>query len=252
MVVLTYPCETAGLLLARLRCEGFAVSAVLLQRRNPAKRLQELVGAVGVRRTSSLAWEKLRAAFSRQTSEPWRNDDLYVSHAGQLVVVPRLNHPSCRDALLALRPDVAVIGGAGILRPDIFQVPRLGTLNVHPGILPQYRGLSSICWAVLDGGEIGATVHFVDGGIDTGPIVARRLVDVRSGDTLCLLRRKVVDAGLDLLTDALDALARGETLVTANQRREEGRCYPMASASLWRKAEGRLAALAKETTPDTG
>lgn len=252
IVVLTYPCETAALLLARLWSEGFAVTGIVLQRGNPARRLHQLVGAVGIRNALGLAWRRLRAALLPRSAEPWRSDSFYAAHAGRVVVVPRLNHPSSREALLALRPDIAVIGGAGILNPGIFTVPRMGTLNLHPGMLPRYRGLSSLCWAVLEGGEAGATLHFLDEGIDTGPVVARRLVAVCPGDTLEDLRRRVVDAGLELLIDALDVMSRGEVPATTRQPREEGRYYRMASASVRRRAEARLAALAKDAPRVSG
>ncbi len=145
---------------------------------------------------------------------------------------------------MRLSPDVAVIGGAGIRRPGVFDVPRFGTLNLHPGLLPEYRGCSFVCRAILDGAQVGATLHQVDSRIDAGPIIERRPVSVMRGDTLAKLMRRVVDANLDQLTKALTALSRDGRLEATAQSLESGAYYHMASASDRRRAERRVAELA--------
>jgi methionyl-tRNA formyltransferase len=123
-------------------------------------------------------------------------------------------------------------------------MPRFGTLNMHPGLLPEYRGLSSVFWAVLEGGEVGATLHFIDEGIDTGPIVARRSVPVLPGDTFERLRGRIIAANLDMLVDALRSLNCDGHLVATPQPSGAGRLYHVIPSSKRRAAEARLAALA--------
>src|SRR5690242_11129884 len=77
-----------------------------------------------------------------------------------------------------LAPDVALsISYNRILRRPLLDVPRLGFVNFHAGMLPRYRGRNVINWAIINGeSEIGITAHFVDEGIDTGDILVQRLL----------------------------------------------------------------------------
>lgn len=250
IVVLTYPCETAELLLTQLRRRGFTVNAVILQKDRNLRRLWRLVRMMGFRRACHLVLDRLEAILLPWRAAPWRRDSLYAACAERVVVVSHLNHPSCRAALDELRPDVAIIGGAGILHPEVFRVPRFGTLNVHPGVLPRYRGCSPICWAVEEGGDTGVTVHVVDSGIDTGPILAQRVIRVRPGETLPLFERRLFAEGFELVTDVLDSLARGLPFAAVEQSREGSRYYRMAPPSVCRRAEQKLAELAKAAADD--
>lgn len=243
-MVLTYPCDMASLLLEHLAAAGLDVRAVVLERRGALKKLHRVLRVVGWRRTAFLGFRKVAALLGISRGERWRTDAFYRRHAGELIVVDDLNSSQCRDALRRLGPDVAIIGGAGPLREHVFGMPRFGTLNMHPGLLPEYRGLSSVFWAVLEGGEVGATLHFIDEGIDTGPIVARRSVPVLPGDTFERLRGRIIAANLDMLVDALRSLNCDGHLVATPQPSGAGRLYHVIPSSKRRAAEARLAALA--------
>jgi folate-dependent phosphoribosylglycinamide formyltransferase PurN len=111
------------------------------------------------------------------SSRAKRRRDGFISNVGQLAeCVIRTRGTNTRETLRVLRdlsPDVIVIGQTGILRPKLLEIPRFGTLNAHPGVLPNYRGIDSFQWAVLNGESenVGVTVHWVDAGVDTGPIL---------------------------------------------------------------------------------
>lgn len=91
------------------------------------------------------------------------------------------NSPETLNALRALAPDVIVIGQTGILGKELLSIPRIGTLNGHPGVLPNYRGIDSFQWAVWNREfeNVGATVHWVDSGVDTGPILRTERFELR-------------------------------------------------------------------------
>lgn len=78
---------------------------------------------------------------------------------------------------------LALQGGVGILTEAMLAVPSIGFLNVHPGRLPQYRGNMCPERAILNGDAVWATAHLIDGGIDTGPVVAakRYVFDRKAG-----------------------------------------------------------------------
>jgi hypothetical protein len=245
LVVVTYPCETAARLLKQLRLEGFRVRAVVLERKNSIAGLCRVWRVVGTRRTLCLLRGRLKGRLGLTGVEQWRTSSFYVDLADEVIVVPDLNGRASRDALRRLSPDVAVIGGAGILRPGVFDIPRFGTLNVHPGLLPRYRGCSTVCWALAEGGDTGVTVHLVDSRIDTGPIVAQRVVRVLPGETLPVFARRLFAEGIELVTQALGSLARGEPFTAVEQSREGSRYYRMAPPAVRHFAEQKLAELAK-------
>jgi hypothetical protein len=75
--------------------------------------------------------------------------------------------------LRAWAPDLLVFAGGDILRKPLLEIPRLGVLNLHLGLLPQIRGMSSPEWSLLTNVPVGVTLHFMDAGIDTGPILRK-------------------------------------------------------------------------------
>jgi len=146
------------------------------------------------------------------------------------------SHDGC--ALVArLRPDLAVHAGAGILRAPLLALPRLGTLNVHMGILPYYRGMNVAEWAQFNGDPVGCSVHLVDAGIDTGPIACVRIVDTQMAASIGDLRRMVDDAQIALLGDVIRWATRaGSMPPLRSQAIEEGlqffRMHPAVAAVL--------------------
>jgi methionyl-tRNA formyltransferase len=100
-----------------------------------------------------------------------------------------------------------------ILRRALLDVPRLGVLNFHAGMLPRYRGRNVINWAIINGEEeIGITAHQVDEGIDTGAIVLQRSLPMGWTDTYGDVLRRVVDAFPALVADAVRLVASGEAV----------------------------------------
>ncbi len=242
VVVLTYPCETAARLVARLGASGIRVRAVILERRGAVGRVWRVQRIVGWRQTALLAARKVGRILGRAPGEEWRSDAYYARYAREVLVVSDLNSRQCRSVLSRLEPDIAIIGEAGLLCPDIFSIPRFGTLNMHPGMLPDYRGLSSVWWAVYEGGQTGATLHFVDRNIDTGPIVSRRAVPPLPGDTFESLQRRIVDTNLDMVVQALHRLSRERFLPAVPQPSFAGKTYHAMPLELRRTAVQRLAA----------
>ncbi len=91
----------------------------------------------------------------------------------------------------------------------VLRLPRLGILNIHPSLLPAYRGPLPIFWQLRDGAPTGATVHYMDEGLDTGDIAAQSDVFLPDGLPGPEVERMLMLAGLDLLRKVLAELARG-------------------------------------------
>jgi methionyl-tRNA formyltransferase len=110
------------------------------------------------------------------------------------------NDAALCDRIEALRPDLFVVAGCPrIFGARLLALPRLGALNVHPSLLPHYRGREPVFWALLRGERtVGVTVHRMTEDVDAGPILAQRALDVGPRAT----RREVVTE-LDRLGAAL-------------------------------------------------
>jgi methionyl-tRNA formyltransferase len=142
-----------------------------------------------------------------------------------------------------LRPDVLVLVGADIVPESLLSLPRLGTVNAHYGLLPEYRGMNVTEWSVYRGAPVGVSVHLVDAGIDTGPILLREAIALEPGETFATLRRKHQELAARLLVRAVCDLRDG-TARPVPQRASDGRQYYRMHRALRREAEARLRAQA--------
>jgi methionyl-tRNA formyltransferase len=125
-----------------------------------------------------------------------------------------IGRPAGREAAAALaelRPDLACVACWPWRLPSaLLGLPRHGFLNVHPALLPALRGPEPLFWALRAGDErIGATVHIMDAGLDTGDIVAQGAVDLAAGASWEEVEARAAGLGGDLLAGAVGLLAAG-------------------------------------------
>ena len=109
------------------------------------------------------------------------------------------------------RADAVLVAAYGRLLPaPVLEHPRLGCLNVHPSLLPLYRGPAPIQWALANGdAQTGVTIMQMDAGMDTGDVLAQIKVPLVPEDTGDILHDRLADLGADLLLGTLDALESG-------------------------------------------
>jgi folate-dependent phosphoribosylglycinamide formyltransferase PurN len=210
IVMLTTGSHHAARLIEALEARGIRLDGVVLEKPRGSRLLERVRDARrrrGLRATIAAIARRV-AARLRPGAEPWRRMAFYEGHADRVIPVASLAADEALDALDALHPDVLVLGGAPILPNSILERAGLGVLNAHPGLLPHYRGVDVVAHAVLNGDPVGATVHFVDAGIDTGRIVDRVEVPPRRGDRLASLQERVEQAGAAALAAAVERLIR--------------------------------------------
>lgn len=108
--------------------------------------------------------------------------------------------------------DLFVLASYGrVLPAELLELPRLGALNVHPSLLPKYRGATPIQSAIANGDEeTGVSIMLMDAGLDTGDIVLQQSVAIEPGETYGELHDRLADFGAELLANALDLAGRGE------------------------------------------
>ena len=129
------------------------------------------------------------------------------------------NNTEALEWLKALQPDLAVVVAFGQLLPaGIFDLPAHGTLNVHPSLLPKYRGAAPITHTLLAGEVItGVSIMRVDSGLDSGPVVARTKVAVNEEETSGQLEARLAERGATLLLGILGSYLSGERLPEPQQ-----------------------------------
>jgi folate-dependent phosphoribosylglycinamide formyltransferase PurN len=123
--------------------------------------------------------------------------------------VKRIHSQEVLDHVRALQPDLGLIYGSPILKPRLFGIPTLGTLGIHHGKLPEYRGNKTAFWAMYNGEPVaGVTIQKVNEGLDTGSIVKEAEVQIgrKSYPTVV---RELEELGLNLYIQAVLEVKNG-------------------------------------------
>lgn len=121
------------------------------------------------------------------------------------ILSTELNSPRTAERLRELRPDVLIVFGCPLLKPEIFSVPKIATVNVHLGIAPWYRGEHTVFFPLLfeDYERIGFTLHRIDRGVDTGAVLAQGFPALSPDDDEASIMAKIATMAGDLLTEYL-------------------------------------------------
>ena len=123
-----------------------------------------------------------------------------------------LRDADCIATFQALDADLCVMAYVtDIVQLDIINAPTYGTIQYHPSLLPKHRGPSAINWAIINGdARTGLTIFWPDEGLDTGPILMQREVDIAPNDTVgSLYFDQLFPMGVDALVESVDQVARG-------------------------------------------
>ena len=133
--------------------------------------------------------------------------------AGIAVLQPRrIREPQAVEALARLEAELFVVVAFGQILPQaVLDLPERGTLNVHASLLPRWRGAAPIQAAIRAGdNESGVTIMLLDAGLDTGPILSCRSVDLARAETGQTLHDKLAVLGADLLSHTIPRYLSGE------------------------------------------
>jgi methionyl-tRNA formyltransferase len=136
----------------------------------------------------------------------------FARHRGTPYFLLRRGGERAVDFLRGLEPDVVCVAGSEqLLRRQEFEIPRLGAINLHPSLLPKYRGPLPYFWQSyemdLDG---GITIHQIDQGIDTGDILIQARFPIRLGASFLEIFQDSLTIGSDAMIHSLKLLATGQ------------------------------------------
>lgn len=132
----------------------------------------------------------------------------YAVEHGLPVLQPlSLKDPEFLDALKAWKADIFVVVAFRMLPKVVWEIPKLGTFNLHAALLPQYRGAAPINWAVINGEKTtGVTTFMIDDGMDTGGIMYRYDCRIGPDETVGEVHDKLMDMGSKLVVNTVEAL----------------------------------------------
>ena len=149
---------------------------------------------------------------------------------------PTLRSEAARSQLASWRPDVLVVAAYGLLLPpEVLALPPLGCLNIHASLLPRWRGAAPVERAILAGDPYtGITIMQMDAGLDTGPVLLQRRIEITREHTGGSLRTDLSVLGAATLLKALSGRAEGALI--ALPQPNEGATY----APRIRKVEARI------------
>lgn len=202
---------------AALQARSGAQLCGILAIERPASRRQKLRRMLAFALRASFLERRVRRLETRLEQEAAQAFDTAAAPPAAWppgIKVHRSANPNAAASvawLAARQPDLIAVTGAPVLQPEVFGLPRLGTLNMHSSLLPAYRGTQAEFWQVLEQGwdSCGITVHFVDAGVDTGRIVLQQRTDAAPPLTPQMLRTRNLLQALHTVPQAAAAVLDG-------------------------------------------
>jgi folate-dependent phosphoribosylglycinamide formyltransferase PurN len=239
------------------RTEGISLEAVVVRSHWNLKRIRSEFGRDGARLLRKVYQKYVLgdARFSdsenRNLSSLAQEKDLNIRSLKEFaqskdipyLVVRDLNDAACETLVKEIAPDLIAFTGGGLIRDNILALPKLGVLNCHTGILPQYRGMDVVEWTAVERQVrtigFGATLHFMDKGVDSGPIILKRTISTRPNDDFLTIRERLEVVMVELMLEGIVGLRDG-ALQPQAQKKEDGRQYFVMHPRIKRFAEKQL------------
>ena len=170
----------------------------------------------------------------------------------------RMRAPEVYDQYIKLKPELNILAFVTDILPEsILKYPRLGSIQYHPSLLPRHRGGSAINWAVINGEtKTGLTVFWPDKGIDTGPILLQKEVEISPDDTVgSLYFNKLFPMGIEAIVESIELIKQGKAPKIPqdeSQATYEGLCAEKDTFINWRQPASKSYNLIRGTNPQPG
>ena len=162
------------------------------------------------------------------------------------------------DLMSELDADLCIMAYVTLIVPSrVLNIPKFGSIQYHPSLLPDHKGPSSINWPIIQGKtKTGITIFWPDDGLDTGPILLQKEVDILPDDTLgTLYFNKLFPLGVDAMIESLDLVKAGTAPSVPqdpNAGSYEGWCTKQDAAIDWGKPVDEVYNLIRGTNPQPG
>jgi methionyl-tRNA formyltransferase len=147
-----------------------------------------------------------------KTEGPYSIRSLAEKYEIPVARVKDVNDQRFVEDLKKMGPDVVISASPQIFKKDLLSVPAVGCINVHSALLPKYKGVYPMFWALLNGeNEVGVTIHLMEEKLDNGKILLQRRFNVEGSDTMMSLYEKACEISPYMILEALNILERGGT-----------------------------------------
>ena len=129
----------------------------------------------------------------------------------EIMYFSSFNDDDCIEALAAIDPEYGVFTGGGIVKAPTLEKFAVGIIHAHPGVLPQYKGMDVVQWAILEGryDAVGSTCQIMSPALDAGRLLSNQLVDPSPCRNLNEIRTAVVEEKIGLLAETVSDFVRG-------------------------------------------
>jgi methionyl-tRNA formyltransferase len=242
IVFLTSKSLRGALFLKEMKVNNIPLEAILIEDQDlkPCERVKKAITQLGLAKTIKIALKRGLGIIVPRIVEDWIRTSFYLAYADTVYVVDNFNGMKCEKILQKIQPDLIVLGNSRIIRKNILNIPKIGIINAHPGLLPRYRGLHTLQWAIYYGDNIGATVHFINEGVDTGGIIKQDVVNIEANDTIASLNDKVRVLCAKLMAETVLKFVDGEYIQVIPQSIENGQQYYKMQKKLLGETEKKL------------
>ena len=205
--------------------------------------------------------DEVAGVFVAPDKEGARPDPLKVAaqeRGLKIFQFPSYRKPEAQEALRSLNVDLGIMAYVLLFAPQEFvNIPRLGTIQYHPSLLPRHRGPSSINWPIIQGAtRTGLTIFRPTDGLDEGPVILQKTCEIGPDETLGdVYFNKLFPMGVEAMLEAADLVYAGkhtETVQDESQATYEGWCRTAESRIDWAKPVGQVYDLIRGCNPAPG
>ncbi len=205
--------------------------------------------------------EEVVAVYCAPDARPDRPDPLKAAageHGLPVFQPESFRAEDAHEAFAALRPDLCVMAYVTKIVPSSFlNLPKLGTIQYHPSLLPLHRGPSSINWPIIQGREeTGLTIFWPDDGLDTGPVLLQKTTPIGPDDTLgSIYFDRLFPMGVEAMLEAVDLVREGRAPRIAqdeSQATYESWCRKADAEIDWARPAGEIYNLIRGCNPQPG
>jgi len=150
--------------------------------------------------------------------------------------VPNLKNPKIVEEINKIKPDLGVVVDFGVIIPEkVFSIPKYGVLNIHPSLLPKFRGSSPIQSTILAGEKkTGVSIIKIDQGVDSGDLLSQTIVKLKGTETYPILKEYLKEVGATLLLNSIPYYISGE-MIPEKQDHEKA-----TTTTMFQKKDGEV------------
>jgi len=177
-----------------------------------------------------------------------------INHHIPILQPEKLKDPLFIDALKGWKADIQVVVAFRMLPEIVWNMPPLGTFNLHASLLPQYRGAAPINWAIINGEtETGVTTFFLQQEIDTGDILFQEKEQILESDNVETLYERLMHKGASLVLKTIDSISNKEVKTTPQLLSNDIKLAPKIFKEIgkidWKKSAKEVSNLVRGLSP---